>query len=130
MEQTQYILSVLQHIDPAALNYQEWVSVGMALKAEGIACGVWDDWSRRDTARYHSGDCARKWDSFRGNACPVTGGTIVQLAKDQGWSPVMGGHEIGWADEIRDDLTLIDNVGFVLLSSFRFCFERIFAPIG
>ena len=108
MEQTHYILSALQHIDPSALNYQDWVSVGMALKAEGYDCGVWDDWSSRDPARYHPGDCARKWETFRGSACPVTGGTIVQLAKESGWSPVMGGHEIGWADEIRDDLTVVD----------------------
>ena len=107
MEQT-LILQALQHIDPSALNYQDWVSVGMALKAEGYDCGVWDNWSRSDSARYHAGDCTRKWETFRGSACPVTGGTIVQLAKDQGWSPVSGGHEIDWSDEIRDDLTIID----------------------
>lgn len=107
MEQT-LILQALQHIDPSALNYQDWVSVGMALKAEGYDCGVWDDWSRSDSARYHPGDCTRKWETFRGSSCPVTGGTIVQLAKDQGWAPISGGHEIDWSDEIRDDLTIID----------------------
>lgn len=107
MEQT-HLLEILQHIDPAVLDYQNWVNVGMALKAEGYDCGVWDEWSRSDSARYHPGDCARKWKSFRGSATPVTGGTIVQLAKEQGWSPCLGGHEIGWTDEISDDLTIID----------------------
>lgn len=102
------LLEVLQHIDPAVLDYQDWVSVGMALKAEGYDCDVWDDWSRSDSARYHPGDCARKWRSFRGNANPVAGGTIVQLAKNKGWSVCSDGHEIGWSDEIRDDLTIID----------------------
>lgn len=107
MEQT-HLLEILQHIDPAALNYQEWVNVGMALKAEGFGCDIWDDWSRSDSGRYHPGDCARKWESFRGSATPVTGGTIVQLAKEQGWCPAAGGHEIGWSDEISDDLTIVD----------------------
>ena len=30
------VLSALQHIDVAAVSYQEWVNVGMALKAEGF----------------------------------------------------------------------------------------------
>nr|DAP82299.1 MAG TPA: Helicase REPLICATION [Caudoviricetes sp.] len=107
MEQT-HLLEILQHIDPAVLDYQDWVNVGMALKAEGYDCDAWDDWSRSDGARYHPGDCARKWKTFRGSATPVTGGTIVQLAKEQGWSPCLGGHEIGWGDEISDDLTIID----------------------
>ncbi len=108
MEQQAHLLEILQHIDPAVLDYQNWVNVGMALKAEGYDCGAWDEWSRSDSARYHPGDCARKWKSFRGSATPVTGGTIVQLAKEQGWSPCFGGHEIGWTDEISDDLTIID----------------------
>ena len=108
MEQNQLIIQALQHIDPALLDYQEWVNVGMALKAEGYGVDVWDDWSRSDSTRYHSGDCARKWKSFRGSACPVTGGTIVAMAQNQGWSPVSSGHEIGWGDEISDDLAIID----------------------
>ena len=70
----------LKYIDPASLDYQTWVNVGMALKQEGLPCSVWDDWSRSDS-RYHSGECAKKWESFGGNPNPVTGATIVQLAK-------------------------------------------------
>lgn len=102
-------MEVLEHIDPARLDYQDWVNVGMALKAEGYPCDAWDAWSRRDPARYHTGDCARKWNSFRGSFTPVTGGTIVQLAKDQGWSPSSGGHALRWDDEIGGgDLRIID----------------------
>ena len=49
------VLSALQHIDVAAVSYQEWVNVGMALKAEGFDWTVWDDWSRNDP-RYHPGE--------------------------------------------------------------------------
>ena len=98
---------VLNQIDPAVLSYQEWVNVGMALKQEGFSCEVWDSWSKADS-RYRSGECERKWRGFSGSAAPVTGGTIVQLAKEQGWCPAGAGHEIGWGDEIRDDLTIVD----------------------
>lgn len=109
MERRTDLLEILQHIDPAILDYQDWVNVGMALKSEGFHCSDWDEWSRSDHARYHTGDCARKWETFRGSSSPVTGGTIVQLARDQGWSPASGGHEIGWNDTISgDDLAIID----------------------
>ena len=109
MERRTDLLDILQHIDPARLDYQDWINVGMALKAEGYSCGDWDAWSRSDHTRYHSGDCARRWDGFRGSSTPVTGGTIVQLAKDQGWSPSSGGHELDWGDTIGgDDLNVLD----------------------
>lgn len=101
------LAEVLQSVDPAALSYQDWVNVGMALKQEGYPCEVWDSWSQRDS-RYSAGECARKWRGFNGSAAPVTGGTIVQLAKEQGWGGGSGGHEIDWGDEITDDLTVVD----------------------
>lgn len=103
VEKQQYELTeLLEYIDPSILDYQEWVNVGMALKEAGYTASDWDNWSRRDTKRYHSGECFRKWDSFRGAATPVTGGTIVQMAKDNGWEPYYtdDSHEIGWNDII------------------------------
>ncbi|MDO4267434.1 MAG: AAA family ATPase [Eubacteriales bacterium] len=101
------ILEVLDHIDPALLDYQGWINVGMALKEEGYTAADWDHWSRRDAGRYHTGECFRKWDGFRGNATPVTGGTLVQIAKDQGWSPEYG-HELDWDDAIQDEHVVVD----------------------
>ena len=86
MKQTN-LLEILQHVEPAILNYQEWLNVGMALKEEGHTAADWDAWSARDSKRYHAGECFRKWDSFHGNTSPVTGGTIVQYAMEQGWTP-------------------------------------------
>ena len=88
----------LKYIDPASLDYQTWVNVGMALKHEGYSCDVWDDWSRSDS-RYHSGECAKKWESFGGNPNPVTGATIVQLAKERGM-PAAESRALDWDDEI------------------------------
>lgn len=103
------LLNILSYVDPASLSYQDWVNVGMALKYEGLTASDWDSWSRRDLSRYHIGECFRKWESFAGSADPVTGATIVQYAKDQGWQPEGGGHELDWGDTIeRDDLVIVD----------------------
>ena len=81
------LLKILAFINPADCDYQEWVNVGMALKHEGYTAADWDNWSRSDVARYHPGDCEKKWQSFNGSAAPVTAGTIVQMAKDRGYLP-------------------------------------------
>lgn len=102
MEQRTDLLEILNYIDPAGLEYQEWVNVGMALKQEGYTAADWDAWSQRDPHRYHKGECERKWSTFRGNASPVTGGTLVQMAMDAGWVPERG-HELDWDDTIQTD---------------------------
>ncbi len=80
------ILNALQHLNAAELSYSDWINVGMALKHEGYDCGVWEEWSRRDS-RWHRGECERKWKSFLGSADPVTGATIIMMAKERGWEP-------------------------------------------
>ena len=111
MEQRADLLEILEHIHPADLDYQEWINIGMALKEEGYTAADWDRWSQRDPARYHSGECLRKWGSFHGSTEPVTAGTIVQMAIDHGWVPERDpGHELDWNDAIgeKDDLVIID----------------------
>lgn len=95
------LLELLEYINPAELDYQEWINVGMALKTEGYSISDWEAWSRRDPARYHIGECARKWNSFRGSSTPVTGGTIVQMAREAGWEP-RHNHELEWDSVIGD----------------------------
>lgn len=105
------LTKIIEYINPSALSYQEWVNVGMALKYEGYTASIWDEWSKRDLGRYHPGECFKKWNTFNGTSSPVTGGTIVQFAKDQGWSPIVAkgeGRELEWDDEIEDELVLID----------------------
>lgn len=57
MDGRQRILDALNALDPARLTYQEWIDVGMALKAEGCPSSVWEDWSQKDIGRYHFGEC-------------------------------------------------------------------------
>ena len=112
MENTLDLLEALEHIDPAGLSYQDWVAVGMGLKEAGYSASDWEDWSRRDGKRYHPGECLRKWESFTGNAEPVTGGTVVKMAMDMGWRPAPSqpGHELSWDDEInaKDEQVIVN----------------------
>lgn len=101
---------MLSHIDPSRLDYSEWTAVGMALKHEGFTANDWETWSARDSARYHPGECYRKWDSFQEAAgAIVTGGTLYQMARDNGWTPDEG-HELSWDDEVigKDEHKIID----------------------
>lgn len=102
MEQRTDLLEIMEYINPADLDYQEWVNVGMALKQEGYSASDWDSWSRRDVGRYHAGECEKKWRTFRGNASPITGGTLVQMAMERGWRPDPGS-ELDWDDAISRD---------------------------
>lgn len=87
------LLEALYAIDPARCDYHQWTEVGMALKAEGYSCSDWDEWSRRDPARYQPGVCERKWETF--NESGVTGGTIMHMAKQFGYDP---NYTLDWND--------------------------------
>ena len=96
MEHNQYdLLEVLDHIEPAELDYQQWVNVGMALEIEGYGVDVWDAWSRRDPGRYHPGECRKKWAGFHGagsprDPCTVCKGTGMDASLRPGRGPWMG----------------------------------------
>ncbi|MBL1228742.1 AAA family ATPase [Enterococcus sp. BWB1-3] len=78
------LTELLNYIDPSTLAYGEWLNVGMALKQEGYTAEDWDVWSQSD-GRYRPGECLKKWETFKGTGLPVTGATITQLAKENGW---------------------------------------------
>ncbi len=106
------LLPLLDYINPSALDYSQWVNLGMALKSEGYTASVWDDWSSRDFSRYKSGECFKKWTTFTGDAVSiVTAGTIVKMAKEGGWvATSKEDKELGWDDIIgnKNDLVIID----------------------
>lgn len=93
------ILKALEALEVSSLSYDEWLRVGFALKSEGYECSVWDTWSKNDS-RYRSGECERKWKTFEGSG--VSGGTIVQMAKDRGWIPPIEATALDWRTEICD----------------------------
>ena len=106
------LTELLQYIDPSSLSYQEWVNVGMALKHEGYSVYDWDNWSARDGARYHAGECVKKWESFREDSSVlVTGGTIYQMAVERGYSPPVrqATTALDWDDEVSDDYIVVDS---------------------
>ena len=109
---------LMAYIDPVSATYDEWLAVGMALEHEGYPYQVWDEWSRQDPARYIEGECEKKYVTFRGNPTPVTGATIVQMAKASGWvstkrqvdsSMHTTGRIIDWDDAISDDTKIVDS---------------------
>ncbi|AUS03457.1 AAA family ATPase [Paenibacillus larvae] len=111
MEHKLDLVALLEYIDPSYLSYQDWVAVGMALKYEGYTASDWDDWSKRDSTRYHPGECFKKWSTFEGTGTPITGATITQMAKDNGWMPRsthQDDRELDWNDEITGDYVVID----------------------
>lgn len=107
------LLPLLNYIDPATLSYEGWLSVGMALKHEGYTAADWDNWSQNDS-RYKKFECFKKWDTFNEQAGTiVTGATITQLAKENGWVSQSSydsenAHELGWTDTIDRDYRVIN----------------------
>ena len=94
------LCQALEAISPATCTYQDWLTVGMALKQAGLPVTLWEQWSARDGSRYHKGECARKWETFRGSPAPVTENSIFKLARDHGWTGPEG-HELGWDDVLQ-----------------------------
>lgn len=100
---------LLEYINPAELSYQDWCGVGMALKDSGYDVGLWDQWSMRDPARYHVGECEKKWKSFNGADKPITAGTIVKMAIEGGYRSTQSktaGKALEWDDVIGEEYTV------------------------
>lgn len=98
------ILDALDFIPVSSCNYTEWIEVGMALKHEGYDCSVWDNWSKNDD-RYHD-ECYRKWESFNGSSKPITGASIIKLAKEKGGyftkKKINNTRVLAWDDYVED----------------------------
>ena len=110
MTDLEIIAQCLPQINPAALEYDEWLAVGMAVKQAGGSVEMWDSWSQRDSGRYYKNECRKKWDGFRGSANPVGVGSIVKLCRDQGGDVSFGndsaagqGRALDWDFVLPDD---------------------------
>ena len=108
MADIEEIKEALQYIDPARLDYSEWLQVGMALKDAGATCDIWDSWSKRDSARYVQGETWNKWVSFQDSG--ITEKTLFKMAVDNGYknNSDYGGHALNWNDEIYDVDYVVD----------------------
>lgn len=94
MSELEKVIEALSFIDPSVLDYTEWTNVGMALKSADMPCSIWDDWSARDSYRYHSGECEKKWDTFGSSG--VTIATIYKMAQDRGYKS----HRLDWSSKV------------------------------
>ena len=74
-------------------SYEDWITIGMALKYEGtkrnqedIFFSKWDEWSRESSTKYNASEMEDKWTSFnQENTDQVTLGSIYTTAKQAGW---------------------------------------------
>ena len=114
MERMGDLTEILDFLDPATLDYTEWVQVGMGLKESGYPLTLWDEWSQRDSHRYHPGECEKKWETFTGSSGqPVTAGTVVQMALDRGYSYPYQDYELDWDSEIGSREKMLVDVSWL-----------------
>lgn len=99
------VYACLQVLNPSSLDYEQWLHVGMALESVGASVLDWDQWSKADN-RYVSGDCEKKWKTFRGNGSGSIGiGTLCKIVLDQGLNlpfeaEQVEGRELSWDDSV------------------------------
>lgn len=84
------IEEALSYLKPSDLSYDQWLSVGMALKNEGMHPDLWESWSVSDGNRYHSGECFRKWETFSKSG--MNASTIFYLCKEKAGHVVRSSH--------------------------------------
>ncbi|WP_158505896.1 DUF3987 domain-containing protein [Geminocystis sp. NIES-3708] len=63
-------------------NYDDWITVGMALASHGDLFDIWDNWSMTSD-KYKANEMMTKWQSFKGSS--ITLGTLFHLAKYNGF---------------------------------------------
>lgn len=80
----------LSYVSPEHYKYEDWLSVGMALKEAGADLSVWERWSANDPDSYRRDPaaCAAKWDTF--DSSEITAKTIFKWAMDAGWKSSRG----------------------------------------
>lgn len=107
------LIEALDAIPVEQVTYQEWVSVGMALKSSGFDLEDWERWSSRDTRTtadgspyYSERECQNKWHSFSDGDSGVGSGSIIRLAEFYGWEqPTANSSEA----VSLDDAFIVDN---------------------
>ena len=75
-------LKMLEKIPCSAMTYDDWRSIGMALKNIGCSVADFIQWSNQDS-RFKVGECEYKWQTFDGSGLTIA--TIHSYAKDYGY---------------------------------------------
>ena len=118
------ILEALQYIKPME-DYDDWLRIGMALKHEGFDCSVWDNWSK-GARNYEEGVCQKKWETFNGSSKPITGATIIEIAKRNGYRYI--NYDTGGCMDFSDDLSGDDRKELTPVEQFRLYLKTLFYP--
>lgn len=80
------IEDILNHIPNADLDYDEWIKVGMAVHnaTGGTGYDLWETWSEK-SGKHDASKMDAKWHSFGRYPTPVTIGTLIYMAEQNGW---------------------------------------------
>ena len=81
---TDWALDYLNALSPyRADDYDDWLSVGMALHSiDDALLASWDKWSSQ-SPKYKPGVCEKKWKSFKNQGVSI--GSLAHMAKLDGW---------------------------------------------
>jgi hypothetical protein len=80
------IADMLAHVPNNDLPYEDWIAIGMAIHhaTQGSGFDLWDSWSAT-SGKHDSKQMQYKWGSFGRSANPVTVGTLIHHATENGW---------------------------------------------
>jgi len=95
-------------------DYEDWIMVGMAIHnaTEGDGIDIWDVWSQQGS-KYDSKVISIKWDSFGDMENPVTLGSLIYLAEQNGYiAPVEFTPDTGLEDDIDISANKPDDLPF------------------
>lgn len=90
------LAKMLDHYKNTDLDYEDWIRCGMALHhaTNGAGFTLWDKWSQ-SSGKYDPSMMEKKWHSFGKSANPVTIGTLIYHAEQNGYrQPVTFENEI------------------------------------
>lgn len=108
------IADILNHIPNDDAPYEEWIAIGMAIHhtTQGTGFDLWAQWSAR-SSKHNARLMDRKWYSFGKSANPVTVGTLIHHASENGWRmPVTFSPDPSFLDSISTPETVPDGLPF------------------
>lgn len=113
------ISGMLDHIDPDS-GHEIWIRCGMAIHAAtgGTSLNLWDEWSAKGSKYPGFDNLEKRWHSFGKSSNPVTIGTLMHYAQQNGWKqPVEFDSDTSFFDDVEpiDDVNDIDISGIDLL---------------
>lgn len=103
----QLAIEATQSLPPeAADDYDIWITAGQALHSlDESLLDVWDEWSKTSD-KYKPGECQKRWRSFS-KAGGRGVGSLIHIAKQNGWQPNENHRAMNVSDEMLDHVSKI-----------------------